>query len=69
MAQSILSSRGRTTVPADVRAALHIRPGSCLQWQVTSDGDVIVRVKTISTVELPGPTKHGKPIDIEDSKP
>ncbi|BFG77825.1 hypothetical protein PTKU46_58580 [Paraburkholderia terrae] len=69
MAASTVTSKGRTTVPAQVRAALHVEPGTRLEWHVTPDGDVIVRAKTLSTLDLAGAVKTGKHVDIEDMNP
>ena len=42
-----MRSNGRVTVPEEVRTALHLKPGTRLEWRVTADGDVTVRVKLI----------------------
>lgn len=60
MAKSTITSKGQTTVPARVRAALHTEPGTCLEWQVTPDGDVIVRAKNLSILDLAGSGKTDK---------
>jgi antitoxin PrlF len=69
MAESTVTSKGQTTVPAEVRAALHPEPGTRLEWHVTPDGDVIVRTKTLSILELAGSVKADKHVDIEDMDP
>ena len=43
VAESPLASNGRTSVPAEVRAALRVVSGTRLEWRVTPNGDVIVR--------------------------
>jgi antitoxin PrlF len=69
MAESTVTSKGQTTVPAEVRAALHAEPGTHLEWHVTPDGDVIVRAKSRSILELAGSVKADKHVDIEDMNP
>jgi antitoxin PrlF len=66
MAQSILTADGRTTVPADVRAALGIKAGTRLEWHVTPEGDIIVRAKTLSVADLAGTVKATRHVDIKD---
>lgn len=69
MAGSTISSKGQTTVPAEVRAALHAEPGTRLAWHVTPDGDVIVRAKTSSILDLAGSVKTNKHVDVEAMNP
>ena len=69
MAKSTVTSKGRTTVPADVRAALHAVHGTRLEWHVMPDGSVIVRAKTLSIVNLAGSLKSEKHVDVEDMNP
>jgi antitoxin PrlF len=69
MARSTMISKGQTTVPADVRAALHAQPGTRLEWHVTPDGDVIVRAKTLSVRDLAGLVKTRRHVDVEDMNP
>lgn len=54
MAESRLTTRGRTTVPAEVRKALGAKPGTRLAWHVMPDGKVLVRAKSKSLLELAG---------------
>ncbi|MGF6977564.1 antitoxin PrlF [Paraburkholderia sp. JPY465] len=69
MAKSTMTSKGQTTVPAEVRAALHAGPGTRLEWHLTLDGDVIVRAKTLSLLDLAGSVKADKHVDVEDMNP
>lgn len=69
MAKSTVASKGQTTVPAEVRAALHAKPGTRLEWHVTPDGDVIARAKTLSILDLAGSVKTDKDVDIKDMNP
>lgn len=38
-----ITSKGQTTIPADIRAALHVGPGDKLAWEVLEGGVVQVR--------------------------
>lgn len=46
MAESKLGKKGQVTVPTSVRAALGLKPGDRLQWNVSSNGDVVVRAQS-----------------------
>jgi AbrB family looped-hinge helix DNA binding protein len=69
VAKSTVTSKGQTTIPAEVRAALHAGPGTRLEWHVTPDGDVIVRAKIRSMLHLAGTLRTRKHVDIEDMNP
>lgn len=71
MAESTITSQGQTTVPADIRALVHAKPGTKLVWSVTPDGTIIVRAKTRSILDMAGtlrPPKGGH-VAIEDMNP
>lgn len=38
-----ITSKGQTTIPQDVRAALHVAPGDLIAWEVGNDGTATVR--------------------------
>jgi antitoxin PrlF len=38
-----ITSKGQTTIPRTVRAALHVGPGDLIAWDVRSDGTATVR--------------------------
>ncbi len=38
-----ITAKGQTTIPQDVRTALHIAPGDLIAWEVGADGTAIVR--------------------------
>ena len=71
MAESTITAKGQTTVPADVRARVHATPGSRLVWSVTPDGTIIVRAKTRSILDMAGMLKapRGKKVAVEDMNP
>jgi antitoxin PrlF len=68
MAESTITAKGQTTVPAEVRARVKATPGTRLVWTVMPDGTVIVRAKTTSILKLAGALKapKGKHVAIED---
>lgn len=71
MAESTITSKGQTTVPADVRALVHAKPGTRLVWSVMSDGTIIVRAKTQSILDMAGMLKapRGKRVGVDDMNP
>lgn len=69
MPASTLRSTGQTTVPREVRAALGAEPGTRLEWHVMPDGDVMVRAKNLSILNLAGSVKTDKHVDIENMNP
>lgn len=68
MAESTITAKGQTTVPAEVRERVKAGPGTRLVWTVMPDGTLIVRAKTKSILKLAGTLKvsKGKRVDIED---
>lgn len=68
MAESTLTAKGQTTVPAQVREALGFAPGTRLLWHVAPDGSILVRAKTRSLQDLAGLLKRPKTrrVPIED---
>nr|WP_246291428.1 type II toxin-antitoxin system PrlF family antitoxin [Paraburkholderia fynbosensis] len=51
MAESRLTTRGSTTVPAEVRKALGMKPGTRLACHIMPDRNVLVRTKSKSLLE------------------
>jgi AbrB family looped-hinge helix DNA binding protein len=43
LAVAKITSKGQTTIPQDVRAALHVAPGDLIAWEVGDDGTATVR--------------------------
>jgi AbrB family looped-hinge helix DNA binding protein len=60
MAESTVTAKGQTTVPAAVRESMGAAPGTRLVWHVLPDGTVIVRAKTRSILDLAGALKPPK---------
>ncbi|MTW19669.1 AbrB/MazE/SpoVT family DNA-binding domain-containing protein [Allochromatium palmeri] len=38
-----ITTKGQTTIPQDVRAALHVSPGDYVSWEMAEDGSARVR--------------------------
>jgi len=38
-----ITTKGQTTIPQEVRAALHVAPGDLIAWEGTADGTATVR--------------------------
>lgn len=38
-----ITAKGQTTIPQDVRAALHVGPGDLIAWEVDAAGTATVR--------------------------
>jgi len=60
MAESTITSKEQTTVPAEIRALIRAEPGTRLVWSVTPDGTLIVRAKTKSILDMAGMLKAPK---------
>ncbi|MCL4184439.1 MAG: type II toxin-antitoxin system PrlF family antitoxin [Burkholderiaceae bacterium] len=67
MAESTITAKGQTTVPAQVRERIGAVPGTRLVWHVMPDGSVVVRAKTTSLRNLAGMLKapKGKHVPVE----
>ncbi len=50
--QTKLTSQGQVSVPAAVRKALHLMPGSVLEWSLDGDRIVVERATRHSTAEV-----------------
>ena len=71
MAESTITAKGQTTVPADIRALVDAKPGTRLVWSVMPDGTIIVRAKTRSIIDLASMLKppKGKHVSIDEMNP
>ena len=71
MAESTITSKGQTTVPAEVRESLGGVPGTRLVWNVMPDWRVLVRVKNKSILDMAGMLKPspGKHVSVEEMNP
>ena len=59
MLNSTLTNKGQTTVPADVREALRMKPRQRLLWEIQKNGSVVVRPQP-SVLGLFGSLKPAK---------
>ncbi len=71
MTESTITSKGQTTVPADIRTLVDAKPGTRLVWSVMPDGTIIVRAKSRSLREMAGMLKapKGKRVSVEAMNP
>jgi bifunctional DNA-binding transcriptional regulator/antitoxin component of YhaV-PrlF toxin-antitoxin module len=71
MAESSITAKGRTTVPAEIRALVRAEPGTRLLWSAMPDGTLIVRAKTKSVLDLAGVVKSskGRRVSVEEMNP
>lgn len=53
MTKSKMTSKGRTTVPKEMRDRLKLKPGDRLTWYL-DNGRIVVRAKNRSIMELAG---------------
>lgn len=58
MPVSIMTSKGRTTVPKEIREALDLEPGAKLRWEVHGTR-VAITTERPALYELRGFIKHG----------
>ncbi|WP_457332830.1 AbrB/MazE/SpoVT family DNA-binding domain-containing protein [Rhizobacter sp. P5_C2] len=72
MPDSIITTKGRTTIPAQVREQLGLREGTRLVWHLMPDGSLVVRAKTGSLRNMAGMLKlkgrKGSSVSIDDMK-
>jgi AbrB family looped-hinge helix DNA binding protein len=57
---STITSKGRTTVPKEVRDALGLKPGSKLRWEIHGNR-VTITTERPALYDLQGFIKHGEP--------
>jgi antitoxin PrlF len=56
MLKSTITERGQTTIPAEVRKALRLKPHQRLTYEIRDDG-VVVRPETENLMDLAGSLK------------
>jgi AbrB family looped-hinge helix DNA binding protein len=54
MATSLITSKGQTTIPKEIRDYLHIQPGDRVDFVVEEDGRVSLEPATLDIKELEG---------------
>lgn len=69
MPSSILTSRGRVTIPKAIRERLGLRPGDRLQFRVTAQGKMLIEPSSVDLPDLRGILKaNGKHVTVEKMK-
>ncbi len=64
--ESVLTSKGQTTIPAKIRKALHLKAGDTLEYYVQGDS-VVVHPKTVRICDLTNLlAKSNKGLSIEE---
>lgn len=58
--KSIITERGQTTIPAEVRKALSLKPHQRLTYEIREDG-VVIRPETENLMDLAGSLKSDVP--------
>lgn len=67
MSAATLTSKGQLTLPKEVRTALGVGPGDCVEFVRMEDGNFAVMPATRSVMSLKGIIpKHKKPVSLED---
>lgn len=46
-----ITSKGQTTIPQEIRAAMQVGPGDMIAWELDKDGSA--RVRRVEPVDLP----------------
>jgi antitoxin PrlF len=52
MSAAIMNSKGRLTLPRDIRNAMGLTTGTCVAFALLADGTVILRAKRRSSMSL-----------------
>jgi AbrB family looped-hinge helix DNA binding protein len=66
--EATLASKGRTTIPKEIRESLGMKPGDRMTFTLMPDGTVVIRLKNKSITDLAGVLhKRGrKALSVED---
>jgi AbrB family looped-hinge helix DNA binding protein len=66
----MLTSKGQTTIPKDVRDHLGLRPGDRIEFVLTEDKTVLLKPATRPVTDLKGfLPKPARPVTIEEMNP
>ena len=66
MSSAVLTSKGQTTVPKDVREHLGLRTGDRIEFVLSEDKTVLLRPATRAVTDLKGfLPKPSKPVSVE----
>lgn len=62
-----MTTRGRVTVPREIRERLGLRPGDRVEFRVTEGGEVVVEAAAVDFRDLRGIFKwDGPPVSLEE---
>jgi AbrB family looped-hinge helix DNA binding protein len=70
MSVATKTSKGQTTIPKEIRDALHLQPRDQIQFNLMSDGVVIMRAKKRSISDMFGILHDSdrKPVTLDEMK-
>lgn len=69
MSSATITSKGRITVPKEIREALGVHPGDRLAFRAREDGTVVVEAETVDLMTLRGSLKpRRKGVTVEAMK-
>lgn len=54
MATALITSKGQTTIPKEIRDYLHVQPGDRVDFVVREDGTVVLEPATLDISDLEG---------------
>lgn len=54
MPASLITSKGQTTIPKEIREHLHLQPGDRVDFVVEEDGKVVLEPATLDVREIEG---------------
>lgn len=54
MATALITSKGQTTIPKEIRDYLHVQPGDRVDFIVKEDGTVVLEPATLDINDLEG---------------
>lgn len=67
MATAAVTTKGQITIPIEVRTKLGIKPGDRVRFVENEKGEIVLKPKTGSIMDLRGIVKwKGKPVTIEE---
>ncbi len=67
MTTAAVTSKGQITIPIEVRVKLGIKPGDRVRFVENENGEIVLKAKTGSIMDLRGMWKWtGKPATIEE---
>jgi len=70
MSVSTLTSKGQTTIPADIREYLKLQPGDKIDFIIEDEGKVVIEPATLDVKDIEGVlfNPKRKAVSVEDMK-